>query len=86
MLRINRIENGTELTLELEGKLLAPWVAEVKAACGIWPGDRLLRLDLGSVSFVDEAGAQLLTTLLGQGASLVACSNFVAELLHRERP
>ena len=84
MLRINRIENGRELTLELQGKLLAPWVEEVRAACE--PGNRPLRLNLEHVSFVDEAGAQLLTTLLRQGAALVACSNFVAELLHRERP
>jgi len=84
MLRINRIENERELTLELQGKLLAPWVEEVRAACK--PADLRLRLDLAHVSFVDDAGAMLLTSLLGQGASLVACSNFVAELLHRERP
>ena len=87
MLRINQVEDGTGLTLRLEGKLLQPWVAEVEAACGEWmTGGRALRLDLASVSFVDEAGAKLLTTLLGRGAALVACSNFVVALLHRERP
>ena len=73
--------------MKLEGKLLEPWVTELARVCGEGGGGRReMRLDLAGVSFVDAAGTKLLADLLGRGAALVACSNYVAELLHRERP
>jgi anti-anti-sigma regulatory factor len=71
--------------LKLEGKLLDPWVSEVRDAW-VQAAARSARvsLDLSAVSFVDAAGAQLLRELLGQGVTIAACSSFVAELLHLE--
>jgi hypothetical protein len=73
--------------LKLEGKLLEPWVEELRRACaGARAVSGSLSLDLASVSFVDAAGARALRELLEQGITIVACSNFVAELLHLEAP
>jgi hypothetical protein len=80
MLRITRLAGGPAETLKLEGKLIGPWVAALREACG---GSRP-RLDLGAVGFVDAAGLALLRELLAGGATLVACSALVAEMLHPE--
>jgi hypothetical protein len=88
MLIITRSE-GSELTrtLKLEGKLLAPWIGELESACGTsqLAADRV-RLDLCDLTFVDEAGARFLERLIRDGARVIACSGYVAELLHIERP
>jgi hypothetical protein len=75
---------GTHLTqtIRLEGKLLRPWVDEVRKACisGTDPARRT-SLDLSALTFVDAAGEGLLRELIGQGIEVLACSNYVAELL-----
>jgi hypothetical protein len=88
MLMITQSE-GSELTrtLKLEGKLLGPWVGEMESACRTsWiPADRI-RLDLHDLTFVDEAGFRFLERLIRDGARIIACSGYVAELLRHERP
>jgi ABC-type transporter Mla MlaB component len=86
MLRITQVHDHDSIsTLRLEGKLMGPWVTEFAQLC-----DRLscspdpLRLDLSAVTFVDGPGVAVLRNLLGCGATLVACSGLVAELLHLE--
>jgi ABC-type transporter Mla MlaB component len=82
MLRITRLSD-VPVTLKLEGKLMGPWVRELRAACADVPG-RGVRLDLAAVSYADAAGVLLLRDLLGRGAMLAGCSGLVAELLHAE--
>jgi hypothetical protein len=87
MLRITRSEgSGLTRTLKLQGKLLGPWIGELASACGMTqvPADRV-HLDLSDLTFVDAAGARFLELLILDGARVVACSGFVAELLHLER-
>jgi ABC-type transporter Mla MlaB component len=86
MLRITHAQgNDSTSTLRLEGKLLGPWVAELARSCNELPcAPDCLRLDLSTVTFVDEPGLALLRDLLGRGATLAACSGLVAELLHGE--
>jgi hypothetical protein len=87
MLRITQSEgNDLTRTLKLQGKLLGPWIGELESACGTsqLPADRV-RLDLGDLTFVDATGARFLGSLIRDGARVVACSAFVAELLHLER-
>jgi hypothetical protein len=81
MLRLTRIAgaNSTQ-TIRLEGKLLGPWVEEVRKACGTVRSVRT-SLDLSALAFVDGAGERLLRDLIGRGIKVVACSNYVAELL-----
>jgi anti-anti-sigma regulatory factor len=72
-------------TIKLEGEILAPWVATVCDACT--PQERppeQVVLDLRAVTYVDDAGSQLLRDLVAAGIQIGACSSFVAELLDLE--
>jgi hypothetical protein len=72
-------------TLKLEGKLLGPWVGELESAyrtSQVSP-DRV-RLDLLGLTFVDAEGVRFLDGLIRDGARVIACSGFVAELLRRD--
>jgi ABC-type transporter Mla MlaB component len=82
MLRITRTTIDGATLLKLEGKLLAPWTGELLEQCGGSVGR--VQLDLARVSYVDGAGVALLNELRERGATIVACSGFVAELLHAE--
>jgi anti-anti-sigma regulatory factor len=87
MLRITEVaDGGSGLLLKLEGKLREPWVEELaRAARRPRPeGPGPIRLDLSSVTFVDEAGVRLLRALLRQGVEIAATSAFVAALLRLE--
>ncbi len=83
MLRLTRIgEAHLAQRIKLEGKLLGPWVEEVRQAClGCTVSFRRTSLDLSTVTFVDAAGERLLRDLIGQGIKVSACSAYVAELL-----
>jgi hypothetical protein len=86
MLKITRIVGpDAMLTFKLEGKLLGPWVAELLHVCtsGEVPSGQGC-LDLSGLTFVDQAGANLLKDLLRRGFTVSACSGFVAVLLHLE--
>jgi hypothetical protein len=74
-------------TLKLEGKLVGPWIVELESA---FDGTRLrpeqIRLDLAGLTFVDAEGARFLESRLREGTRVVACSGFVAEMLHHVGP
>ena len=73
MLKItSQIEEGI-MTLGLEGKLAGPWVKELDlywraATHHIYP----VRVDLSSVTFIDEEGKDLLKKMYREGAELAA--------------
>ena len=82
MLRITPTAGDAEPTLQLEGRLVEPWPAELlrawrEAAVG---GNRVV-LDLSGVTFVDAAGLACLRDLRERGAVLRGCSAFINELL-----
>jgi hypothetical protein len=79
--------NDSGRTLKLEGKLLGPWVDELRNVC-TQPLNRAeqVGLDLAAVTFVNAAGAKLLRELIREGIIITQCSAFVAELLHAEEP
>ena len=87
MLRIIRIiENNSIETLKLEGKLLRPWVDEVREAYDLSRANSTrTHLDLSALSFVDDAGAELLLDLIRDGLEIVACSSYVAQMLQIEK-
>jgi STAS domain-containing protein len=80
MLKINmKIEAGV-MTFELAGRLAGPWVKEFELSWRsaastqrIYP----VRVDLSSVTFIDEEGKELLGRMYQEGAELVAagCMN-----------
>lgn len=83
MLRIVSVPNGTgTATLILEGRLIGPWVEELRRSCEEATGSTEgLTLDLRAVSFVDRAGVELLRSLADRHSRLNNCSPFVAEQL-----
>jgi anti-anti-sigma regulatory factor len=75
MLKITMQITAGGMTFELEGKLTGPWVKELelcwRSAVGtqqIYP----VRVDLSSVTFIDEEGKELLRKMYQEGAKLVA--------------
>jgi len=82
MLRISRTERDGVVTLQLEGKLLAPWINELEVM--VLEGGNRLRLDLARVTFVDRAGAELLRSLQVRGVAVSDCSQFVREVLRAQ--
>ena len=83
MLRITTTNCGQATkTFKLEGKLLGPWVGELQSAFGASQvSPDCVRLDLDGLSFVDAEGARFLSRLIREGAHVIACSGFVAEIL-----
>ena len=74
------------VTIKLEGEILEPFVETVRDACKKWQSRaKCVRLDLAGVSYVDAAGARLLSDLMRAGVQVAACSNFISELLRHER-
>ena len=86
MLRITKVQHSEPLgtVIVLEGKLLAPWVVEVRTACRTAGPQCSPRLDLSAVTYVDAECMQLLEELAASGTKLVNPSPFVAALLKRE--
>lgn len=73
MLRITVVNDATEATFKLEGKLAHEWVAEAGRA---WDEFSQLKhggqivIDLCGVSFIDDAGRELLVRMHAFGAKL----------------
>jgi anti-anti-sigma regulatory factor len=83
MLRISPLHsNGGAVTLKLEGRVIGPWVEELRRSC-----ERALAtgaaptLDLSDVSFIDRSGVELFRNLRNRQVLLLNCSRFVAEQL-----
>ncbi len=77
MLRISVEENGRDLSLILEGRLVGPWVDELRRVCGdLGPPANCGRVtvDLCGVTAMDASGQALLDKLLQRGATL-RCSD-----------
>ncbi len=79
------------MTFELEGKLAGPWVKELELCWRSAAGTQQLypvRVDLSSVTFIDEDGKDLLDRMYREGAKLVAtgCLNkcIVEGIMHSE--
>lgn len=87
MLKITEVSRSDSgITFKLEGKMLAPWVNELRRICTEPPHEsRQIRLDLDAVTFLDEAGLELMRELIRQGITIAQCSGFIAELLHVDR-
>jgi hypothetical protein len=87
VLRITRVDDGASdsiPTLKLEGKLLGPWVDELRRVCEeLHTPPTGLCLNLAGVTFIDPAGIELLGDLIRLGATISACTGFVDEMLKR---
>lgn len=82
MLRIHVSKTASETTLCLEGRVIGPWVEELKQSCeGVLVTGTRLALDLADVLFVGREGLELFRTLMRSDVKLLNCSPFVSEQL-----
>ena len=78
-------EAGTanlSVTLKLEGRVVGPWVAELRQVCEkLLTEGRALKLDLADVTFADASGVAALSSFKSRGVTFTNCSPFVEEQL-----
>ena len=92
MLRITVSDGPRLLTFTLEGRLEGPWVAELENCwqCNLDNANQAaFRVDLGGVTFVDEAGKTVLARMHERGAVLVGgdcLTNAIVEEITARRP
>ena len=91
MLKITMQIAAGVMTFELEGKLAGPWVKELELCWRTAASTQQIhpvRVDLSSVTFIDEEGKSLLDRMYQEGAKLVAtgCLNkcIVEGIMHSE--
>jgi len=84
MLKITTIaKDDKTVTLQLEGRMVGPWVQEVRRECekGLAVSSKVI-LDLSGVTFVNDQGIKVLKALKGEDTVLlVCCSLFLSALL-----
>jgi anti-anti-sigma regulatory factor len=88
MLRITISNTAAEDRWTVEGRLVAPWVNELKAR---WKksrrtarGQRCI-VNLDEVTFIDKSGERVLRYMSKQGAQFVARDVYVKQVLDRLR-
>ena len=84
MLKISCVEGRKQRWLVVEGRLVAPWSEELKAACeraasGL--DGRELVIDLKNVTTISREGENLLLELMRQGLKCRGCGVFTNEIL-----
>ena len=84
MLKISIVEGRKQRRLVVEGKLVAPWSDELKAACeraasGL--DGRELVIDLKNVTPISQQGENLLLELMKHGVRCRGCGVFTNQIL-----
>ena len=77
-------EGKQQRRLVVEGRLVAPWSDELKAACekaGSGLGGRELVIDLKNVTTIGQQGEDLLLELMKQGVRCRGCGVFTNVIL-----
>ena len=87
MLKITRRDEGGTAVIQVEGKLAGPWVKELES---FWRSagaeqTKPVRVDLTAVSFIDEAGEELLRTMHQERVELRARGCFTRCLVQTIR-
>ena len=84
MLKISIVEGRKRRRLVVEGRLVAPWSDELKAACeraGAGLDGRELAIDLKNVTTISQEGENLLLELMKQGIRCRGCGVFTNVIL-----
>jgi anti-anti-sigma regulatory factor len=82
MLRIEPLDTGGSAVLKVEGRVIGPWVEELREACeSALAHGAGLTVDLAGVWFVDREGLALLQWRRERDVGLRHCSTFVDEQL-----
>lgn len=76
-------EDDITVTLKLEGRIVGPWVEELRKECEKRQAEgKKIVLDLLGVGFVNEEGIRALNALTSEQVELVGSSLFVSGLLN----
>jgi len=81
MLKISVIDSRTECRLVLEGKLIAPWVGELRTAWKTANEEmegRTLVVELRNITFISKEGEKALSELMTAGAKF-RCSGVLTK-------
>ena len=84
MLKISIVEGRKRRRLVVEGRLVAPWSDELKAACeraGSGLDGRELVIDLKNITTIGQQGETLLLELMKQGVRCRGCGVFTNVIL-----
>src|SRR5262245_48782668 len=83
MMRISEISRSeTVVRLRIEGRLTQLNAAELSAAvASSLTGRCTVLLDLANVAFADASGVEALRTLRAKGVVMIACSEFLADMM-----
>jgi ABC-type transporter Mla MlaB component len=82
MLKISEPSANLATTLKLEGRLIGPWVEQLRESCeNLIAQEKHVQLDFTDVTFADRRGVALLMDLQNRGVKLLNCSPFLAEEL-----
>jgi hypothetical protein len=84
MLKITMHDSATELRFQLEGRLAAAWVRELRQCwetASSTTAGRMTILDLGDVDFIDQDGQALLSEMFGSGVQLLAVTPLIQGLI-----
>ena len=85
MLRITIAETVSEQRWTLEGRLVQPWISELKtnwARTETARGERKCVVDLTGVTFIDKSGEKALAELSKGGAELLATGCYTRHVVH----
>jgi len=82
MLKISEPNANHATTLKLEGRLVGPWVNQLREICETHLAqEQHVKLDFSDVTYADRGGVALLLHLRSHGVKLVNCSPFLDEEL-----
>jgi len=89
MLRITVAEMETEQRWTLEGRLIGPWVGELRTR---WKerhraqNGRTCTVDLSAVTFIDKGGRRLLRIMSKEATQFIATSIYIKRVLDQWEP
>src|SRR5260370_20227250 len=85
MLRITIAETLSEQRWTVEGRLVQPWISELKST---WTKTKIARrerkcvVDLIGVTFIDKSGEKALAELSKEGAELIPTGIYTLHVVH----
>ena len=85
MLRITKItENGSPITLKLEGSIHADWVSLLEQECRtLLSQKKTVLLDFSDVTFMDDRGVEMIQRLPAGSIKIINGDAFIEDLRDR---
>lgn len=84
MLKISIMDGRTQRRLIVEGRLISPWVSELRVACEKAKSDlhdRELVMDLNNLTAISQEGENFLLELMQEGVTCRSCGAFTRHVL-----